>query len=416
MISKEVLDISYASYLAEQIVQDANLNSYLQETILISENKNNYKNMIAVNEGFVDSIKNALSKVIQLFNKLWGRFLEVMTNLVNNTEGYLTKYKDIILRQPPVPEQQWKMYKWNEKELINTSIPDFNFMTMAPSLVSKEAFVKKYFPTIMNKNGGNVQELALRHFRGDMDEPDTIDESSLNIADLYNFCLKYKTMKTYMQKDVNNVSKAANECEKKLNDVINNAKKAEAQNNSAPPTQPAGGQPKNNPPTQPNQPATHESFYSFVHGTYLTEAEAVASSSNDIKNKPKANPSIDKPENTVKNNTIGGSNNNNRNTDVPNMDKDNAEEAIKGVKVYIDVCTKVATAKMSSLQSMFKDYMDIIKSKVRYYAGKKTSDTDGNNGGTSGGEKDIPGEKSKDANLTVDTDGSGDNNGKPKNK
>ena len=163
--------------------------------------------MRVLTESFGDKIKMALAKVVEVFTRLCGKFMETVDTLFRSNKGYLEKYKDVILKNKPI-DAKWSMYDWAKgmKECLNTPIPEFNFDLFAKegSFNNKEAFISKYFAGIMKgqKEETKLEEAAKFKFRGDLSEEREVAESALNITDMYNFCIRYDTMKQALQKDV----------------------------------------------------------------------------------------------------------------------------------------------------------------------------------------------------------------------
>ena len=406
--------LNYAIYLSESLKQDAYMTAYLQEAVLISEGRNTIENMVLVHEGVVDKLKSGLTKIVEAFTRVWHKFVETLSRVFNNNAGYLAKYKDLILRQP-ARDVEWNMYKWRQKEVLNCKLPGFNYNTMKDNLSDKMTICKTYFnssiPVFNNlKADANIDDLVSEYFQGGTDKQD-IKESSMNIADMYNYCVKYNDIKTMFDKDIQVINTAATEAKNQMNKIKDDLGAKESSSDK---------------PDTPNESFVGYNFdnepryyYSYVYESVIQEATPVGGDSNsgsgkgklaDNTTKPKVSPSnmntgdsvITDPKKVVSNNRVSSQDVSKEIDPAVVQSSKEAEKAAENIENFIIVCTKISSCKIAAAQGMYKDYMDIISAKVKFYTGKKDTDDIAT---TNGGDKDLK------ANNTQQNNTNNQNNG-----
>lgn len=373
--------MNYAIFLSNQMIEEAKFDAYIRESVLISESKNTIENMTILTESFGDKIKLALAKVVEVFTRICGKFMETVDNIFRSNKGYLEKYKDTILKQKPT-DTKWVMYDWPEgiKEILATSIPEFNYERMKQYFAdnAKDKFCTDNFAKIINgqKEGIKLQDAAEFRFRGNLSEEREVTEASLNITDMYNFCIRYDTVKVNLQKDIDNVVNAAKITQQKIDQLAREATSTTATNNTTTP--------------KPQEESAMSYYFdnsrqyrSFVYEGYVQEfgksEDSKDSSTGAADNHQPIATNQSKDSNTHETDP---------NKAMVRVDKDKIDSTVKdGVvkedstkivenitNVYINPCTAVAAAKMQCLESAFKDYMAIIKNKVQTYIGTNDKD------------------------------------------
>ena len=83
--------MAYANFLFEQERNTIKLNAFISECLCIAEGGNIYDGIKAINEGISDKAESAWDKVMDFLRRMWGKFVENMTNLFNSN-GYSFKY------------------------------------------------------------------------------------------------------------------------------------------------------------------------------------------------------------------------------------------------------------------------------------------------------------------------------------
>ena len=395
---RDVEKLDYAIYLSESLKQDAYMTAYLQEAVLIAEGKNTIENIVAIQEGVVDKLKSGLAKIVEVFTRVWHKFVSTISKVFDANGSYLAKYKNLLLRQP-ARDIEWNMYKWNEKAVLNCKFPGFNYESMKENLGDKLTICQQYFgdkiPVFKNlKADANIEDLVSEYFQGGSEKQD-IKESSLNIADMYNYCAKYNSIKSLFDKDIQVINTAATEAKNQINKIKDDlANKEKSTNESF---------------AEYNFDDTPRYYYSYVYESVIQEATPVGGSSGsdssvkpkiaDDTNKPAVSASnmnanddtvITDPKKVATDNKVGTQDvTKDVNAEAIRTSKE-AQQAAENIENFIVVCTKISSCKIAAAQGMYKDYMDIMVAKVKYYTGKK--DTDEVATSAQGEEKDLKAE------------------------
>lgn len=394
--------INYGLYLSNQVEIQHDLNSYIKECCNFI---NEASNVQFVNESLVDTMKNIVNKILATIMKVWNKFVQTAANLTKQDKEYLEKYKDIILKKKPL-ECMYTMYNYPKgiPLLIRTQVPTFNFNSMKDTLVDKDTFISKtpnFRPLVSGFKPpyDNFSDIVKTAFRGGGESK--IASSALNMTDLYNYCYNYAQIQENIQADINEVNKAGNVAIseiQKLDSLMktqqakqqqdqNNQQQQSAQNNqpqqqqqqpaqnNQPQQQPAQNNQQQQQTQQPAQSATKpkksiiSKFSNFVkHESTLLEGDLptrdlnVSSGAGSVDTPDSTNPAkqykkMDAPNQKNQPNSVGVDNNSlNKNV--------NAEDAIKRIKVYLDVCSSFLGAKETCAENAYKSYMSIIKAHV----------------------------------------------------
>lgn len=355
--------INYELFLTEQLQMQNEILRYVEECCLISESKNTVSNMISLNESFTDTAKDIFTKIKNIILKIWNKFVEATNNLIKSDKQYLDRYRDIILRKKPI-SCTYTMFNYPKgvPNIIRVSAPQFNYQQMEPHLENKEKFISEYFKEVAALGKPPYEDfadLAKSLFRGGGEVK--IDSQELNMTDIFNYCYTYNTIKDAIQKDINTVTNAAD-------NALNEIRKLE---NSTPkqPEQQQSEQPQNN---------TNESYYSFVHGTYINEDDTNLNNNTNTQQRDlnsskggtgsseidqKANPS--KAYRSVSKDQEIANQNKNIQDQVKNNKNDDAKKAIEKIKVYLNTCSSFLGAKQTCAENAYKNYMSIIKAHVQ---------------------------------------------------
>jgi len=160
----------YTSFVADQMLEQAKMDRFIKEAVLIGESKNTIKNMDVLNESVTDKIKEAFKKIMEAIGRMWGKFLEAMTNLVNSNRSYLEKYKDIILKKKLRSDVTYTMYDYDTglRNMLTSAVPIFNYDL---PLDNPEEFEKAKFNQIPKSDAAFADRCKL-YFRGGQDPKD----------------------------------------------------------------------------------------------------------------------------------------------------------------------------------------------------------------------------------------------------
>lgn len=400
--------------LIEQLMDQAEMDYFIQEALLISEGENSISNIEVIREGFIDKIKDGITKFFGFIKKMWGKFLEAMSTLINTDKAYLEKYKDIILKKKP-KDYDYEMYDYTGsgglQRLLNSSIPDFDIndkTLQGDKDDDTDEFVKAHFAFLLNggaKPPYNVRELAYTSFRGGTSEK-TINAKQLNMTDIYNYCHDYIKLKDAIAKDVKAVETS---CVKVLDEIDKAARNNDIKRESVNifesdqyystvyntfVNELFNRKPKNNPgaATPQSQASSGGTAAQPSNNTGAATPQASSGNNNDgdkvegknpggdrvePNNNNNANPN-DKNSDIYKQNSSNNPNSNDFNAKDAAQENDTAKDLSRRARKYFRVCGDFIGAKQTIAEEIYKTYMKIIKAHVRDYVGTdKAADTKG---------------------------------------
>ena len=392
-------DALYESYIQAKINAEDRLAFALKESMIISES--DYSNIRVLQEAKLsDKIKAKWKKFVAFIKGLFAKFMESMTNLLLDEKDYLEKYKDIILKKKPKDSMEYSYtgdYAKGINRLINTEIPLFDYEKYRKQLESEDDS-DLVIAIMQGKNfnyddGETLAEQFKSYFLALEEGQQEGKFSSLNMADIYNFCYNFNKIKGIVDKDINRLDASTRAIESAINKVLNStvsttSKTDNAENSTSnttsttPKTDNAENSTSN---TATNNTANNESVI-------FTEAEEEKANNTglEIKNKPSSDPTSkmsstqNRDKNAEDNVASTGS----------NAAKDNNKKAAditKAADKWIAVCRPIIGAKLTACQQIAKDYMEIIRAHVRSYGGQDKKSKEGNK------SPDIATKYSKDA-------------------
>lgn len=393
----------YVLFMEDLAFEEAQFNAFLNESMGID----------IMNEGVVSSVKNAVERVMQFLQKLWGNFTNGMDKVFKNDQQYLSDNKNIILGNTVKSASITNWYQYNMDLITKAAVPEFPEMesvkSMAMSLNTNnvtisdkiktnqntDQVIQNYFREYVdNSITGGFGEMVKAKLRGK--NPVNVDAKSFNGAlmqQMYDFCYNYGTnMKPTLENDIKtinelsqNATQALAELEKKEEsaepkDENNNTKKSDYEINY---------------PPKDNNGAKKESYsYADMYSNYFNEGEATvkisnvnktASADTGVKNDySAANTNIKQASDGDKAaaNTNAANANSPDNKDNTKVSDEQRKLLTNYVKSVFDVNKAFLDAKLKTIYACYSSYMKIIRWHVGQYTGTQsanTSDTVRNN-------------------------------------
>ena len=231
--------MAYANFLFEQERNTIKLNAFISECLCIAEGGNIYDGIKAINEGISDKAGSAWDKVMDFLRRMWGKFVENMTNLFNSNGYYLEKYKDIILKKPIKFTEKITMpnYFNGIKNIVAVKIPLLNVQSLERIPLNAEdktgmdnlrtEFMNAWRngkPTD-NPNGKEFKAWAVDYFKGLGTGEVDFTASQINMTDMYNFCHDTKNITSTLEKDKSAIERANKEFADEVKNVMSKAEK-----------------------------------------------------------------------------------------------------------------------------------------------------------------------------------------------
>lgn len=231
--------MAYANFLFEQERNTIKLNAFISECLCIAEGGNIYDGIKAINEGISDKAESAWDKVMDFLRRMWGKFVENMTNLFNSNGYYLEKYKDIILKKPIKFTEKITMpnYFNGIKNIVGVKIPLLNVQSLERIPLNAEdktgmdnlrtEFMNawKNGKPADNPNGKEFKAWAVDYFKGLGTSEVDFTASQINMTDMYNFCHDSKNITSTLEKDKSAIERANKEFADEVKNVMSKAEK-----------------------------------------------------------------------------------------------------------------------------------------------------------------------------------------------
>lgn len=231
--------MAYANFLFEQERNTIKLNAFISECLCIAEGGNIYDGIKAINEGISDKAGSAWDKVMDFLRRMWGKFVENMTNLFNSNGYYLEKYKDIILKKPIKFTEKITMPNYFDgiKNIVGVKIPLLNVQSLEriPLNAEDKTGMDNLRTEFMNAwrngkpadnpNGKEFKAWAVDYFKGLGTGEVDFTASQINMTDMYNFCHDSKNITSTLEKDKSAIERANKEFADEVKNVMSKADK-----------------------------------------------------------------------------------------------------------------------------------------------------------------------------------------------
>ena len=377
-----IKELNYSLFLCNRVKDDILNEAIVMECVLKSQGVRNTQTMRIVNEGFADKAKELLLKIANKIGTIWKKFLETMDRTFKNTNGYLMKYKDIILRKKFDESATLTMYDYETgmEKMKRAKVDKFNYETMKDDLESEEKFQSKLswanFSSTVDKN--KFEDKLKSLFRGGEKEK-TFKGSDLNMSNIFDYCINYKNLKKELQSDIDIISESTKEALALIETIEEELEEKES---------------KEGKEVGQESGIYIDTFYSFINELDITsdtkDGDSVSSvdkklpsgeiRKDDDKSFAGSNKNISDEEDEAakkreeSNKTHIEKDMTKEDKDENGKDKERAQkikEIQDRIQVYDTVCGKVLAVKQTICEEIFREYMSIIKYHVKYNLGKE---------------------------------------------
>ena len=420
-------------FLMDRVSEQIEMNRYISECCAISEGINVFDNLVAINEGVGDKIKEYWNKVKTFLKRVWAKFIERLTSFFTSNQHYLDKYKEIILKKPlkALDSVDMPQHKIGEQRIVGCTAPIMNAALIEEVVgmidankddieKAKEAFINKYLIhddksfADHNKEQASYEEFANKYFQGG--DETNIAAGSLDLAAMYEFCRDFKKIQNSLIKDRDAIDRSFTNASAELD-------KIEAKKPASTATKP-GDQQGNKGPSQETMAMVNKwangtegqvksitdvgsgitykfkftggkwvqesvGIDSAVYGTYFVEfTPHEANSGNNDNNGGKAtgtgvvNTANSKTTtaNNVKDGSYDAKKGQEANQDTlqraagENIKDNDGNEATKlkrAMEVYNATAGKMFYAKLNAIEKIRNNYMKILEYHIKYYVGNE---------------------------------------------
>lgn len=409
--SSYIYESLYENYISNTIANEEALTAKINSLIPVNEAAHR-KVRVVTEAKLGDTVKSKCNKILDFIKNLFAKFMESMSNLLLNEQDYLKKYEDIIKKKKPKSElgTYTTDYRTAIDRCINLQLPVFNFKAHSELLLAEEddQIVKEIMKGktgFTYDSGDTLENMFKNYFMANEDGSATTTKniSDMNFTDLYNFCYNYKKIEEITRKDRNYLEQSTN--------AILNSIKTEVIANQDNNQNNATTTSVTSPVVQSGENSNEEAaVISYNYKNYFTEGEK-KEDGKDNKGGLQINTNAISQMNSYKKRDGVDDDTKNGNVAAAKAKEDGITEKqmLDMTDKWLRICRIIIAAKCTAVQSIAKDYMEIIRAHVRSYVGTKDKTTDQSaKRGTdySKGNKENKSDKNK--NKTPTEEGSGD--------
>lgn len=347
-------------YMTELHALNLRQQRFVDECLALSES--NIPELKSINEDLKMDVKNKFDKLVEFLKSIYQKFLMKMNKFLTNNKDFLNKYKDVILTKKVEPYKLNNVpdYEAGIKNITNHKLPHIDIKSILSE--TEDTIKKKVLPAYTGNE--ELSEFAKKYFLSD-NKPNREEVSSetLNMGEIYNFCINAPAALKNLEADRDAFIKEANTVKTA---VLNVAAKNES-------TDLYG----------------YKYYYSSVLESFINEEEGMQiqkDASNapkqDAKADAKVDLTVDKNDTTDKNKDIADKvkqDPDDKGKDADTQAKENQGAEAKKIKEtadwYLKALQTVCTAKITSFQRIYTEYMKILRYHVSQATGSMGSTT-----------------------------------------
>ena len=351
---------AYEAYLESCVENETKLHNALLYDLGVMEESSND---ILLEVRIQDTVKNKWEVFKNFILRTKDRFQDSISNLLDKNRRFLEKYKDNIINTKPSDETTVEYngdYPEAVNRCLNTPLPVFNYERDAQWLRQDgyEGAVKdfmagkgiKYNPD----DGGNLGNMFKDWFLAGERGKTTTKLSSLNFKAMYDFCYNSNKIINSLNRDIKAIDQSTNQLLNAVNKEVRERGENTNKNQATNPQQQTTG--ANQQQTgQQQQPNNQQQT-----GTQQSNTESyIWMNINEADEKP-GNTGLKVDDNNPQKKDENGNTENNDNK--PNQKTTTTEQDMTYITgKWINICRYFLTAKMTVIQQISKDYMDLIR-------------------------------------------------------
>ena len=328
-----------------------------EEALIFSEtgltDYEKYQRLQAVNEAIGNKIKAAWYNSIAAIKEIFRKFIEKLNANFTTTKHYLDQYKKIILTSPFSDQDTYNTQNLDLgiRRIYNAECPALNYQNVVNGdYETVGAFFNKVLYANIEKDNslkipgddattGDISNFFKAYFcMQDHEQAYTGPQFQKNIKDYYNFLYDIRKINDTIKKSLKNLEDTADRVLKQAG--VNVQQQQDQQQNQ------------------------QESVYSYLYQTWLTLNENGILIEAEINSGANAKA----PSSTMKN---VAQNQDDDAEKIKNTDKSVADTKIK---IYVDCCSSMLKAKMSAVEFIRNELMQIIRHHVQRYVGNQKQD------------------------------------------
>lgn len=352
---------AYQSYLESTIDNEFKLQNLLVKDYALTESN------IILEARIQDTVKTKWETFTNFILRIIDRFTATIEKLLINNNGFLNKYKSNIVDTDPSDTIEYEYvgdYFEAVDRILNTPLPVFNYERDAQWLRQDgyEGAVKDFMAG-KNFKYSSDQDLAAQFknwFLATERGTSKGKLSNLNFKKMFDYCFNYGKIQNSVKHDQNSIEQTRNVILNAVNKELRERGENVTQNQTTQPqtnTTTNGGSENNNAGANNNTQNTSSTKESAIW-VNLSEAEGDnadnGNSNNGVKITTNTNDVKDDNGNTVKQNTV-----------APGKSSTTEQDINLIVGKWITLCRCFTTAKLTAIQQVAKDFMNLIRAHLR---------------------------------------------------
>lgn len=358
------IDYAYEQFLTECMIQDFKMEKIIQEALILTEDSNDAVTKLNVlNEGAGDKIKELWVKFTSFIKKIFAKFGETMTKVIDSDKGWLEKYEKIIKQKPFKLDVKCTNYALDRINAIHVDV--FNYSQLKDDLQSKSKFMHRYFPNFKETDDANdLNGWCKAYFCNGSEE--VVSLVNPNMTTLYDFCHDFKEkIIPNLKRDEENIIKSTNNAQSLILTAINSkASKEKAENKQVE----TGNSTENDKKTTVQGEQVVSALFDGV-----LEAVDITPNKDNAKNTTTPTDNSRKFSNNVSG-TKGEEDTHNSAEQVVASDNELTEEKLyEIINTYRSVAATIAGCKITICQWAYNDYMKILRAHVKMYVGDSST-------------------------------------------
>lgn len=344
----------YRTYLIETYYINKRQQRFVEECLAISES--NIPELKSINEDLKMDTKGKFEKLKAFVKELFQKFLMKMNKFITGNKDFLEKYKDIILTKKI---EEYTLNNMPDYEAGIKNITDHKLKKLdIKALISKTEQEIQHELLNAYTNENDFSDFCKRYFLCDnKPNKEKVSSTTLNMAEIYAFCIKASDAIKQLENDQKEFSAAA--------DAAKNAVLAAT--------------PKNESVNLYGE----KYYYSSVYEAFINEDDqpqqqtnqsSLTNTNSDTKSDAKMKLDVPTPDNkTEKNNNLEKDvKSDDKGKDAETQAKENQGAESKKVSEtadwYLATIKTITTAKITAFQKIYSEYMKIL----RYHVQKAT--------------------------------------------
>lgn len=378
----ELQESLYQNFLIDEAFNQFMMSKYIEEAIMWTSNNMTYDKLKSLNEDVKTKVKDKLQKIWNTVKEKVREAVNRIKNFASSRQKFLQNNEEVIKKRVVKYKEEFELYPYADgiKRIGNAKIVEYDFAKV--SKLDLEDYTGSvlhgYFHLDeLECDKEDLKDKCIEYFRGG-NTTKTYTNKQINLSDMYDFCINYKTRITdVLEADEKKIDASYDRAIAQLSKVNVDEDKA-----------------KNEFYLFQNEPVKSYFFDEYM----LPYTEADGDNGNNQNpppggdnNKPPTpservkdstnNTAVRNASQHIANNKMD--NNNTKHAKDGEMEKevDNNQEKYdnlnKQIETWCTTATSILSAKKTVCEEIYNTYMKIMEDHVKSYTGQSANDKTG---------------------------------------